>query len=65
MCRRASWAQENFFAEGVAYEAAMATLIEAISGDVEYGKSELETPEMLAFRSDAFFGGGADATSTS
>ena len=43
----------------------MATLIEAISGDVEYGKSELETPEMLAFRSDAFFGGGADATNTS
>ena len=27
MCRRASWAQENFFAEGVAYGAAM--LIEA------------------------------------
>jgi hypothetical protein len=46
--------QEDFFTEGVAYEAAMATLIEAIAADVEFGKSQLETPEMLAFRSDPF-----------
>ena len=38
----------------MAYEAAMATLIEAIAADVEFGKSQLETPEMLAFRSDPF-----------
>jgi len=38
----------------VAYEAAMATLIEAIAADVEFGKSQLETPEMLAFGSDPF-----------
>mmetsp|Transcript_2150 Transcript_2150/g.4166 ORF Transcript_2150/g.4166 Transcript_2150/m.4166 type:complete len:171 (+) Transcript_2150:55-567(+) len=47
--------QENFFKEGVAYEAAMATLIEAIANDVEFGKTKLDTVEMLAFRSDAFF----------
>ena len=38
----------------MAYEAAMATLIEAIAADVEFEKSQLETPEMLAFRSDPF-----------
>lgn len=32
----------------------MATLIEAIAADVEFGKSQLETAEMLAFRSDPF-----------
>ena len=47
--------QENFFAEGVPYEKAMQTLIEAIAADVEFGKTTLETPDMLAFKSDAFF----------
>ena len=54
--------QENFFAEGVAYEAAMAILIEAIAGDVEFGKSQLETLEMLAFRSDPFFASGVSTS---
>ena len=54
--------QENFFVEGVPYESAMATLVEAIAADVEFGQSQLEEPEMLAFKEDAFFAGaGADA----
>ena len=41
--------------DGVPYETAMATLIEEIAADVEFGKSQLDTPAMLAHQSDAFF----------
>lgn len=51
--------QENFFVEGVPYESAMATLVEAIAADVEFGQSQLEESPMLAFREDAFFAAAA------